>query len=116
MIFVFLLMAGLGIMEVRERQREIAIMRAVGKPSLSITGMFLYKYLILSVPGGVIGFFAGTLLSFAYKTDSIVSKMAVNWESLGFCIAASLIISMIAGLIPLVYALKLEPSRIIGEG
>ncbi|OGJ87364.1 MAG: hypothetical protein A2268_14520 [Candidatus Raymondbacteria bacterium RifOxyA12_full_50_37] len=115
MLFVFLFLTMLGIMEVRERQREIAIMRAVGRPASSIAAIFLTKNIILAIPGSLLGFTGGTLFSLLFKPDSMISGMQVNWPSLVFCTGAALLICVLSGCIPLFYALRLEPAKIFRE-
>ena len=56
----------LTIMNVRDRQHEIGIMRALGHGSEKITTLFLGKAVVVGVVGAVVGYVAGTLLALEF--------------------------------------------------
>ena len=53
----------LALSNVRERVREIGLLRALGKGSLQIAGLFLDRAVLLGLIGGGLGFLAGSLVA-----------------------------------------------------
>jgi len=56
----------LAVMNVRDRKREIGVLRALGYGSGRIAALFLGKAVVIGLAGAAIGFFAGTALSLTY--------------------------------------------------
>ncbi|MDY6834742.1 MAG: FtsX-like permease family protein [Chloroflexota bacterium] len=84
---------------VHERVRDIGIMKAVGASRRQIVSMFLYEAVIVGLLGGVIGYIAGTLLSYLVG-PLIFDGIAVNYviellpAALGIAIAVAVIASV----------------------
>jgi len=122
-IFLFagvaILVGGIGITNsmftsVRERTREIGIMKAIGAKNSSIQAIFLIEAGIVGILGGVGGLILGTLLAEAinfygqnyssfYLTTTIAPWMVV------FSLVFSFSIGCLAGFFPSRAASKLKP-------
>ncbi len=69
---------------IAEEYREIGVMKAIGLKNSKIRGLYIVKYLILSVIGGVIGFFAS--IPFGNMLLMSVSENMVLGNNAGFLI------------------------------
>jgi len=81
----------LAIMNVRDRQQEIGIMRALGYDSGRIISLFLGKAVVIGLLGAAIGFLAGTALAMRFGPDifKITAKTMIKPEP--FLLVISLI-------------------------
>ncbi len=68
------------IMVVRERRREIGVIKAIGGKSLSVITQFMTEALTLTIIGGVVGLALGIVVS-GPLTTSLVSNTANNASS-----------------------------------
>lgn len=71
---------------IKEEFREIGVMKAIGIKNRKIRSLYLTKYFVLSVVGGVIGFFAG--IPFGNKLVESVSKKMYLGQDYGFLFSA----------------------------
>lgn len=110
---ISLLVGGIGVMNIMlvsvvERKREIGIRLAVGAKSTDIAALFLIEAVILSMLGGIIGVFLGTLIAY-------VIACIWQWEFVLYCwpIIAGFSISVLAGIFfgsyPAYQAARLDP-------
>jgi putative ABC transport system permease protein len=110
---ISLLVGGIGIanimlVSVVERTREIGIRKAVGATHSAILNQFLAEAIMISVIGGGIGIATGiilaTLASAIFKFPLVISTWSII---IGF--GLSLIVGLLAGVIPARNAAKLDP-------
>jgi len=104
----------LAIMNVRDRQAEIGIMRALGYGSGKITALFLGKAAIIGLLGAIIGFFVGTglALQFGPEVFKITAKTMIRPESsllIGSLIAAPVFVA-VSSFIPAMIAVTCDPA------
>lgn len=96
---------------VKERTRDIGILRAIGFRKKHILRMFLYEVSLVSALGGLMGFALG--MGLAMQFGSIVVQMTVQvpFQPLLalYSLAAALVISLIAGIYPAWQASRLDP-------
>ena len=111
--------AFLGLLNSRARREEIGILRAMGVPVRKILQVFLSKYLIVGVFGGIVGFLGGLLSGFIF---SRFLEGSFIWIDLGMplllwlivlSIAGAAILSVIAGWIPALTAARQDPAEIL---
>lgn len=99
---------------VRERTREIGIMKAIGATNSAVLSIFLIEAGIIGILGGVGGLFLGSLVAFSinyyssinpsfYLTATIAPWMII------FSILFSLLIGGLAGFLPARKAANLKP-------
>jgi putative ABC transport system permease protein len=110
---IALLVGGIGIMNIMlvsvvERRREIGIRRALGAKQRDIQSMFLVESVLLSVIGGLLGVFAGIIISFIIAIYS-------GWEFTVFLMppivgfSVSVLIGIFFGFYPAYQASRLNP-------
>ena len=103
----------LAMMNVRDRQQEIGIMRALGYGSGKITLLFLGKSVIIGLLGAVVGFLLGTALALNFGPDIFkVTAKAIKPEYLllGWSLVAAPVFAAVAGFIPTAYAVTRDPA------
>jgi len=115
-----LLVAALGVMNtvmmsIRERIREIGILKTIGAGGTHVLLIFLSEVIIMGVSGGVLGIVAGYSGSFILR--DFVNSLGLAFEipillvpeafMLGFCV--SLTVSILAALYPIYKAVKIRP-------
>ncbi|MCK4786596.1 MAG: hypothetical protein KAV87_22745, partial [Desulfobacteraceae bacterium] len=97
----------LTMLNVRSREREIGLLRALGYGGTSIAALFLCKALLIGAIGSLLGFLAGTQLALifgpgifqltakAIKADSALLIRALLWAP-AFAVICSFIPAMLA--------------------
>ncbi|GGO77685.1 ABC transporter permease [Nonomuraea cavernae] len=111
---VALLVGGVGVantmvISVLERRREIGLRRSLGATRGQIRMQFLTESLILSVIGGGGGLVIGVLVTMAYALMQGWPAVVPPWV-IGGTLAATLAVSLIAGIYPAVRASRVPPS------
>ena len=109
----------LAIMNVRDRQQEIGIMRALGYGSGRITTLFLGKALTIGLVGAIIGFLAGTGLAmkFGPKIFELTAKTMIKPELslLLYCLIFAPIFAAVSSFIPAMIAVTYDPAITLRE-
>ncbi|MGH8476222.1 MAG: ABC transporter permease [Methylococcales bacterium] len=111
---ISLLVGSVGILtimtlSVSERISEIGLFRAIGAERKHILGMFLGEAIALSAVGGVCGVLLGILLVHLIGWLLPVLPVKFVWRYLLFAFGLSVVIGMIAGVMPALRAAKLDP-------
>lgn len=99
---------------VLEKTKEIGIMKAIGARNRDILTIFLMNAALIGVVGGFLGVFFGIILSAALpslvgETNFLREGTFVSLHSILVAMIVSVLISMLAGLIPAYQASKLKP-------
>ena len=108
------------IMNVIEKKREIAILKAMGATDKSIMTIFILQGLLIGIFGTIIGVTGGYLLSYILNTYQIIklpadvyylSHLPVKMKLFDFIIVSlsAIIISFLATIYPALQAAKLKP-------
>ena len=122
MIFlvIILLVGGVSIANymfanVFERRREIGILMALGARRALIQRIFIVKALLLGLAGGVGGYVVGTALAILLgpSVAGIVVRARPEWLLLSIVI--SIVLSLLASLIPVSRAVRLDPAVTLQE-
>lgn len=102
---------------VRERTREIGVLKALGFSGYQILGFILTETLIIAVVGGSSGLaMAAYLVKMGRQSlGQIAPGMAVNAEIWGIGVLLMFAVTLIAGLIPAVSAMKLNTAVALGR-
>jgi len=94
---------------VSERISEIGLLRAVGAERGMVFKMFLSEALVLSFIGGVVGIFLGIFIVQMIKFVIPALPVQLAWFYILAAFFISLLIGVIAGVIPAMKAAKLHP-------
>ena len=111
--------AFLGLMNSRARREEIGILRAFGVSTKKVLKTFLYKYFLVGICGGILGFFGGVLSGILFGNIIEGGYIWFSSEPLQllylFLLAAigSSILAVIAGWIPALVATQQDPAEIL---
>lgn len=108
----------LAMMNVRERQQEIGIMRALGYSSGDIALLFLGKALLIGIIGAFIGFIIGTGIALWFGTDifKVTAKMIKPaYNLLGWSLIAAPAFAAISSFIPAMVAVTQDPASTLRE-
>ena len=94
---------------VSERVAEIGLLRALGAQQSDILALFLGEATALSSAGGAAGVVIGIVL--AQLLDAAVPALPVQlaWSYIGLAFGLSLLIGLLAGVMPALRAARLEP-------
>lgn len=94
---------------VHERIKDIGIMRAVGSSQRQIIVMFLEEAVIVGLIGGIFGYVAGSLLSYAIG-PLIFEGTTVSWVAMYFpvSLAVSVVVAMLATAYPAYRATRIR--------
>jgi len=109
---ISLFVGGVGVMNimfvsVSERTREIGIRKAIGAKRRAIMQQFLFEAAAICLVGGAIG----VALSFltAELIDRLLMPASVSFAIVGMALGVSVLVGLIAGLIPAWRASRLNP-------
>jgi putative ABC transport system permease protein len=111
---ISLLVGGVGIftimtIAVRERTAEIGLLQAIGARRRQIRDVFLGESLLLAGIGGFLGILLG-LLCIAVLGVALPSlPVSPAWAYMGLAVVVSLLIGLIAGVLPAIRAARLDP-------
>jgi putative ABC transport system permease protein len=104
------------------RTRELAIRAAMGAGRARVTRQLLTESLVLSIIGGMLGAAAGTailgvapsLLPEGLLTGAITP--AFDFRVVAFCVAATLLVGLLCGLVPAWRPTGLSSTQVMGSG
>jgi ABC-type lipoprotein release transport system permease subunit len=105
-------------LNVRERQAEIGILRALGQGSGRIAGLFLGRALVVGLAGAVAGWTLGTCLALRFGPEvfKVTAKLIVAEPAL---LLASLVaapgLAALASFIPAMLAVTMDPADTLRE-
>ena len=110
---ISLLVGGIGVMNimlvsVTERTGEIGLKKAIGANKRRILGQFLTEAAVLTSIGGILGVFAGVILS-AVIAKMSGAPMVISVPAAVLAVVFSTVIGLIFGLLPSVKAANLSP-------
>ncbi len=114
LLFVAAIWIGiLAFFNVKERQQEIGILRAVGYGAGKIAWLFFGRALLLGFIGAVLGFIIGTLFSLIYGPDVfIVTAQSIKpiYSLLLWSVIVSPLFAALASFIPTMIAISTDPA------
>ncbi|MCB9397973.1 MAG: ABC transporter permease [Acidobacteria bacterium] len=107
LLAVVLIMSSLAL-AVRQRQKEIAIRRAVGATSNQISRLFLLEAVLLSLTSGLIGCGLAVFLLGVFQMHG--AHTVLDWSAMGLGVLVSAGVGILAGWLPARRAGKLDPA------
>jgi putative ABC transport system permease protein len=119
-LVIILLVGGVSIANymfanVFERRREIGILMAIGARRALIQRIFILKALLLGLAGGVGGYIVGTALAILLGPSVAGITVRARPEWLLMSIVISVVLSLLASLIPVARAVRLDPAVTLQE-
>jgi len=107
-----LIVSGIGIMNVmfvtvKERTREIGILRAIGAKKREVLTQFLLEAVVISLAGGLIGVAAGYCAMPLLTFFELPSQASINGVLLG--VVFSVVTGVFFGFYPALKAAELDP-------
>ena len=90
-------------MSVRERTREIALLKAVGFNQSTVLGMFLAESVVIGLLGGVLGGLGAKLLFASVdlsRIDAGLGMFFIPWRTALWGVALATFVGLMSGLIP----------------
>ncbi|MBN2411665.1 FtsX-like permease family protein [candidate division KSB1 bacterium] len=109
-VWIFLLFLS----NVRDRQSEIGIFRAIGVRASGILKIFLLKALLIGLIGGFLGFIIGIFSGIVFLDLRLVLSI-VDFRFLLLAIVLSTLLSLLASWIPALLASQQDPAIVLRE-
>ena len=114
-------LAGLLLVRVIRRRREIAVRRALGASGAALLRQSLVETLALSLAGGLIGLSLAALavrvgISFLPETLPRVESIRLDWHVVLFAIGTALLTGLLCGLVPALAAARTGMNETLKEG
>jgi putative ABC transport system permease protein len=99
---------------VRERQSEIGILRAIGLKASKILSLFLLKAAVMGLIGAILGILAGLMISPLFGRVNF-NEAYLNWQIILLAVALAPFISLLASWIPAFIASQQDPAVILSQ-
>jgi putative ABC transport system permease protein len=114
-------LAGLLLVRVIRRRREIAVRLALGANGAAVLRQSLLEAMLVSIAGGLLGLaFADTALrvgvSFLPESLPRVSSIGLDWEVISFALGITLFTGFVCGLLPAYAASRIGVNEALKEG
>jgi len=112
-IIIAIWIGALAMMNAKERQQEIGILRAIGHSGVRIAGLFLGKALITGIISAVLGYLTGTLLALKFGPGIFkitAASIKPITSILIYSLIATPVFSVITSLIPAIVAILKDPA------
>lgn len=120
MLVIIVIIGGAGIANymfanVYERRREIGIMMAMGAKPAWIIKVFLLKSLFIGIAGGIVGYILGTVMA-VILGPRLAGIPVLPMPLLGlYGLFISITISLVASILPVIKATRIDPFVIMQE-
>ncbi len=98
---------------VLERSREIGLMKALGCGNGRLAAMFLAEAGAMGAAGGILGYFAGLLLSQFIGLEIFDMQVSIKPEVFILTILISILVAAVASLLPIRRAISIDPVVIL---
>lgn len=113
-----LIIAIAGMQEVTERRREVGILVALGAGLPYVVGLYLVKIVALAAAAAVTGFIVGSELAVRMTASFLVTQtraVRIVWEDLPSVTALSVMVALVAMLLPMLQLLRIDPNKTLVE-
>ncbi|KYK22491.1 hypothetical protein AYK24_02130 [Thermoplasmatales archaeon SG8-52-4] len=111
---VALIASALGVMttmtsSVLERKKEIGLMKSIGAENKKIMSLFFSEAFIIGILGGIVGYIVGFILSQFIGMSVFSTSIAPRIEVIPIVLVISVLVALIASVIPVRKAVRVEP-------
>ena len=96
------------LVSVTERTREIGVRKALGAKKTTIAGQFLMETIMIGQFGGILGIILGISIGILISTVANFN-FTTPWLAMFSATAVTLLVAVVAGLLPAIKAAKLDP-------
>lgn len=115
---IALLASALGVMttmtsSVLERKKEIGLMKSVGAENKKIKSLFYSEAFVIGITGGIVGYIVGYILSQFIGFSVFNTTIAPRLEIIPIVILISVFVALLASIIPVRRAVKVEPAIVL---
>jgi putative ABC transport system permease protein len=115
---IALLASALGVMttmtsSVLERKKEIGLMKSVGAENKKIMSLFYSEATIIGLLGGFAGFIVGYILSQFIGLSVFETSVAPRFEIIPIVLLISIFVALLASILPVKRAVKIEPAIVL---
>ena len=115
---IALLASALGVMttmtsSVLERKKEIGLMKSVGAENKKIMSLFFSEAFVIGFSGGIIGYIVGFVLSQFIGFSVFNTSIAPRFEIIPIVVLISVFVALLASIIPVRRAVKVEPAIVL---
>jgi putative ABC transport system permease protein len=111
--------AGLTLVQVHRRSRELAIRTALGASRGRVIGTVVREGLLVAIvggaAGGVLAWWLVTLMRSALTQTPRINELALDWRSLTFAIVSSLIAACLFSVIPAIGGTRTPTNQMLGS-
>lgn len=96
-----------------ERQKDIALMKTLGADRRQVTAVFLGEIVVVALAGGLLGYLLGGRLAEVISRFIFASSLDTPFWLFPIALAASLLVTIAGGVLPLRRAFLLEPVKVL---
>ena len=112
--------AGLVLVHVRRRRRELAIRTAIGASRARVVALVMQEVLLVAAVGGAIGAAVAAwilqIVRSSFPTLPRVAELGLDWRALAFGVCASGTAALGCGLLPALQATRRRPAYTLAHG
>lgn len=111
-----LCLAILTLLNVRQRQNEIGVLRALGVGTVRISILLLGKFVLIGIVAALVGFYGGTFLAIHVGPDLFpitANAIRPDYDLLKKAVVAAVTFSVVAAFIPVMMAISTDPAEIL---
>lgn len=111
--------AGLTLVQVHRRTRELAIRTALGASRVRVIGTLVREGFLVAAIGGTAGAMLAwwfvTIMKTALAQTPRINELALDWRSLAFAIGTSLVAAILFSIVPALSATRSRINQMIGS-
>ena len=114
-------LAGLLLVRVMRRRREIAVRLALGSSGAGVVQQTLMESLVISVSGGLLGLALAAAalrvgISFLPETLPRIDSIRLDWHVVVFALAAAILTGLLCGFVPAFAASRTSVNHVLKDG
>ncbi|GAG18825.1 unnamed protein product, partial [marine sediment metagenome] len=99
----------------RERREEVGIFLAMGMSPAKVAAVFLTKLLLASLLAAILAFAVGSGIATRFGTHLFKSPIKMSWMILWYAVPVSLAFAALFGALPVLFAARLDPVKVLQE-